>query len=69
MSVVNIEGLRTSNFELYRSLVNQVLEIADEEMITAYISAEYELEDITGAVKYIEEKKCTGKVLIKVLDD
>lgn len=69
MSVVNIENLRTSNFELYRSLVSEVLEMADEDMISAYVSAEYELEDIKDAVKHIEENKCTGKVLIRVLDD
>lgn len=68
LSVVNIEGLRTCNFDMYRSLVSETLDMADQGMISAYVSEQFNLTDIDKAIKFIEDNKCTGKVLIKVSD-
>ncbi|GLV41955.1 hypothetical protein CBL_00417 [Carabus blaptoides fortunei] len=68
LSVVNIEGMRKCNFDLYRNLVSETLDMADQGMISAYVSEQFNLVDIDKAIKFIEDNKCTGKVLIKVSD-
>lgn len=67
-TIVSLKALRSQNRHLYKTLVNDTLELANEELIGAYISAEFDLDKINDAVKFIDEKKCTGKILIKIDD-
>lgn len=54
---------------MYRNVVADTLDLADENVIGAYISAVYTLKSINDAIEYINAKKCTGKVLIEIEDD
>lgn len=45
------------------------LELADEGVIGAYVSAVYSLGKVNDAIEYINAKKCTGKVLIEIDED
>lgn len=69
MSIVNLHSLRNQDFDLYRSVVTDTLDFADEDVINAHISATFTLDKINDAVEYIISKKCTGKVLIEVEED
>lgn len=64
--MISLEALRNQNVELYRSIVDDVLELANQNIIGAHVSAVYELKNVNDAVKYIEDRKCTGKVLIEM---
>lgn len=69
MSIISLQSLREQNLELYRNIVSDTLELADEGVIGAHVSAVYTLENINKAIEYINAKKCTGKVLIEIGDD
>lgn len=66
---VNIFNFREENEEEYYSLVSQVLQYYEEELITAHISKTFEFAEVNEAIDYIKGKVCTGKVLIKIKDD
>lgn len=53
---------------MYKTVVSDTLELANEGLISAHISARFGLKDINEAIKFIEDKKCTGKVLIHIDD-
>lgn len=53
---------------MYKTVVGDTLELANEGMINAHISAKFNMEKINDAIKFIEEKKCTGKILIHIDD-
>ncbi|KAH1009803.1 quinone oxidoreductase-like protein 2 homolog [Dendroctonus ponderosae] len=65
-TIVSLKALRAQNRHLYKTVVNDTLELANESLIAAHISAEFSLEKINDALQFIEDRKCTGKVLIKV---
>lgn len=66
---VNIFNFREENEEEYYSLVSQVLQYYEEELITAHISKTFEFGEVNEAIDFIKGKVCTGKVLIKIKDD
>ncbi|XP_023029990.1 quinone oxidoreductase-like protein 2 homolog [Leptinotarsa decemlineata] len=66
LSIVSLKELRRQNKHLYKTVVDDTLELANEGVISAHISARFSLGEINEAIKFIEEKKCTGKVLIHV---
>lgn len=66
--IVSLQALRKQNPELYRNIVTDTLELADEGVLAAHISATFSLKDVNGAIEYINAKKCTGKVLIEMDD-
>lgn len=68
LSCVNVEGLRTTNPLYYRQLVQDTLDMLDQSLISAHVSAMYDLKKVNEAIKFIEEKKCSGKVVIKIDD-
>lgn len=68
-TVVNVESLRSSNNEYFRQLVQDTLDMADQSLISAHISKTFRLKDVNNAVKFIEERKCTGKVVIDMNED
>lgn len=65
---VNVENLRTTNNAYYRQIIQDTLDMLDQNLISPHISATYKLKDVNEAIKFIEEKKCTGKVVIKIDD-
>lgn len=67
-SIVSLKSLRSQNKHLYQTLVNDTLELANESLIGAHISKEFTLDKINDALQFIEDRKCTGKILIKVED-
>lgn len=69
LSVVSLCSLREQDLELYRDVVSDTLDLADEGVIGAHISAVFTLEKVNEAIEYINGKKCTGKVLIEVEED
>lgn len=68
MMLVNLHTLRDQNLKLYRQIVNDTLELADKSVISSHVSERFSLKDVNKAIKYIYEKKCTGKVVIEVND-
>lgn len=66
---VNIFNFREENEEEYYSLVSQVLQYYEDDLITAHISKTFGLGEINEAIDFIKGKVCTGKVLIKIKDD
>lgn len=64
VSVVSLKELRLQNNHLYRTIVNDTLQLASDNIIGAHLSAKYNLAQVNDAIKYIDERKCTGKVLI-----
>ncbi|KAF7270005.1 hypothetical protein GWI33_016994 [Rhynchophorus ferrugineus] len=65
-TIVSLKALRSQNKHMYKTIVNDTLELANESLIGAHISAEFTLDKINDAIKFIEDKKCTGKILIKI---
>lgn len=63
---VDISEFRMKNLDLYRQVVQDTFVLCEEEIIAPYISRTFNLDDVNDAVKFIKEKKCTGKVLIDV---
>lgn len=57
---------RSNDIELYRQVVSDTLTLCEEDLISAHVSDVFELEDIDKAIEFINEKKCTGKVLIEI---
>lgn len=68
VGIVSLPALRIQDPELYRNIVSDTLELADEGVIAAHVSATFGLKDVNSAIEYIKEKKCTGKVLIEMDD-
>ncbi|CAG9861836.1 unnamed protein product [Phyllotreta striolata] len=66
VSVVSLKELRLQNNNLYRSIVNDTLQLASDNIIGAHISSKYNLSQVNEAIKYIDDRKCTGKVLIQM---
>ncbi|XP_060528897.1 quinone oxidoreductase-like protein 2 homolog [Cylas formicarius] len=67
-TIVSLKSLRNQNPHLYKTVINDTLELANEGVISAHVSAEFSLDKINDAIKFIEDKKCTGKVVIKIDD-
>nr|CAH7752209.1 unnamed protein product [Callosobruchus chinensis] len=65
-TIVSLKELRRQNRHLYKTMVGDTLELASEGMISAHVSRNFELSEINDAIQFIEDKKCTGKVLIHI---
>ncbi|KAJ8942539.1 hypothetical protein NQ314_010044 [Rhamnusium bicolor] len=49
-------------------MVSDTLQLASDGDISAHVSAKFNLKQINEAIQFIEDKKCTGKVLIHIDD-
>lgn len=69
LMILSLLELRQQDVELYRTVVNDTLELADGNTISAFVSAQYDFNehDLNKAIDFSQEKKTTGKILIKVL--
>ncbi|KAK5645122.1 hypothetical protein RI129_006422 [Pyrocoelia pectoralis] len=67
LTILDLLSMKKHDLEAYRCTVSDVLDLADQGLISAYVSASFKLDNINKAIEYVEEKKCTGKVLISML--
>lgn len=65
-TILSLKELRRQNKHLYKTVVGDTLELANQGDVGAHISAKFTLTEINEAIKFIEDKKCTGKVLIHI---
>lgn len=63
---VDLHKIQETDKDFYRQIVTDTLALSEEELITPHISGTFGLDDVNEAVKFIKEKKGTGKVLIDV---
>lgn len=66
LMLVSLHALREKDFKTYRQVVSDVLDMADEGVLNAHVSAKFELKSVNDAIEYIKAKKCTGKVVIEL---
>lgn len=66
-SIVDLCHLRIQDPSLYRQVILDTLELADQGVLRPHVCSEYKLEQIDEAMKFIESKKSTGKVLIDMI--
>lgn len=66
---VDLSDYRIKDLTLYRQIIQDTLSLCEEEIISPYISQNFSLYDVNKAVKFIKEKKCTGKILIDLESD
>lgn len=71
ITLVDLSEYRINELDVYRQIIQDTLSLCEEEIISPYISRSFSLNAINDAVKFIKEKKCTGKILIdlKATDD
>lgn len=48
----------------HRKTIEDVISLAEQELICPHVSKEFDLEDVNDALKYLEDAKCTGKVVL-----
>lgn len=61
---LDLHKVQETDKDFYRQIVTDTLALSEEDLITPYVSKTFGLGDVNEAVKFIQEKKCTGKVLI-----
>lgn len=66
---IDLHKLQETDKESYRQTVMDTLALSEEDLIIPYVSRTFGLSDVNEAVKFIKEKKCTGKVLIDVKEE
>lgn len=64
ITLVELSDYRINDLELYRQIIQDTLSLCEEEIVMPYISRNFSLGGVNDAVKFIKEKKCTGKILI-----
>lgn len=71
IKIIDLSEYRINDLDLYRQTIQDTLSLCEEEIISPYISRNFSLNAVNDAVKFIKEKKCTGKILIdlKISDD
>ncbi|KAK6635044.1 hypothetical protein RUM44_000293 [Polyplax serrata] len=57
---------RINDFDTYKSCVEDVIDMAEQELISPHVSEEFELQNVNSAFEYLLDAKCTGKVVVKV---
>lgn len=63
---IDLHQLQETDKDFYRQTVMDTLALSEEDLINPYVSRTFSLNEINEAVKFIKEKKCTGKVLIDI---
>lgn len=66
---VDVTKYRLQDLDLYRQIIEDTLSLCEEEILSPYISHCFNLNEVNEAVKFIKNKKCTGKVLIDLKID
>lgn len=64
ITLVELSEYRVNDLGLYRQIIQDTLSLCEEEIVMPYISRNFSLSGVNDAVKFIKEKKCTGKILI-----
>lgn len=63
---IDLHRLQETDKDAYRRTVMDTLALSEEDLITPHVSQTFALNDVNEAVKFITQKKCTGKVLIDI---
>lgn len=71
IKLIDLSEYRINDLDLYRQTIQDTLSLCEEEIISPHISRSFNLKAVNDAVKFIKEKKCTGKILVdlKTSDD
>lgn len=70
-NLVHIDLYEYPGEDIYRQMISDTIELKSQKMVSGYISKVFLLKSVQKAVEFIQQKQCTGKVLIdiKSLDD
>lgn len=52
--------------ELFKKILNEVFDMHSKGVIEPYISKIFTFHDVNKALKYLQGRKCLGKVLVKI---
>ncbi|XP_022910739.2 quinone oxidoreductase-like protein 2 [Onthophagus taurus] len=66
VAMICMKTLRIQDPALYKTLINDTLELAHEGVFTPHIASTFPLEKINDAIKFIDEGKHISKVLIEM---
>lgn len=64
--IVNLAKYHTE--PLFNQIVGDVFSMLTQRKIEPFVSVTYPLGDVNKAVKYIQRKKCLGKVLVETAE-
>ncbi|CAH0384540.1 unnamed protein product [Bemisia tabaci] len=65
---VSLSNYRQTGFKIYRRVVQDVIDMCEQGLITPSISKVYQLEEVNEALQFLDDKKCVGKVILKIQD-
>lgn len=63
---VSLTHYREADNALYRGIVSEVIQMAEEKYIEPHVSATFSLQEVNKAFDYMLERKSTGKVILKM---
>ncbi|XP_069674554.1 quinone oxidoreductase-like protein 2 homolog [Periplaneta americana] len=66
---VSLRNYRRSNHDVYRQIIQDAIDMADQKLINPVVAKEFSLEKVNEAMQYVLDKKSTGKVIIKMKQD
>jgi len=66
---VSLRNYRKSNPEIYRQIVQDAIDMADQRLVSPVIAKKFLLEKVNEAVQFVLDKKSTGKVIIAMEND
>lgn len=66
---VSLRNYRKSIPEVYRQIVQDAIDMADQKLVSPVIAKKFSLEKVNEAVQFVLDKKSTGKVIIVMKDD
>lgn len=71
MSLVGISlgSYRKANFNVYRTTVQDAIDMCEQGLIAPAISKVFPLDDVNSAFEYMERHETTGKVVVRLIDD
>lgn len=63
---VSLDQYRKKKFDVYRDAITEVIEMADEKLITPYKAKHYSLESVNDALESLKDPKVIGKYVIDI---
>jgi len=52
----------------FRKTIEDVIDMAEQELIVPHVSKEFDLKEVNAALQYLQDSKCTGKVVLEIDD-
>ncbi|PSN33191.1 Quinone oxidoreductase-like protein 2 [Blattella germanica] len=66
---VSLRNYRAANHKVYRQVVQDAIDMADQGLVHPVIAKQFPLDKINDAMQYISDGKATGKVIISMKND